>query len=111
MPPNNTVTVELDRPRRLRYSMRAVEAIERETGGNIFDPEFWVAMSGTDFVTVVWAGLLHEDQDVDRDVVLDNVDMSDMRSIQEKLRDALDLEDVEEEADADPKPEPEARSA
>lgn len=91
MPPNETVSITLDRKRNLRYPMRAMEAIERETGKNLMaDIEaFFENLSATEWVTVVWAGLLHEDQEVSREVVLDHVELDDMPDISSKVLRAM----------------------
>lgn len=84
MPPATGVKVTLDKERTLRYPMRALEHIEQETGKKLFtkgaDNPF-SSMGVSDLVTVIHAGLVHEDADVSRDVVLDHVDLQNMEEV------------------------------
>lgn len=65
-----TLAIELDKTRHLRYDWAAIREIESQTGvkigefSKLFDPP-----SITNLLTVLWAGLVHEDPDLtERDV-------------------------------------------
>jgi hypothetical protein len=57
------VTIELDKPRTLRYGMNALIKIEELTGKNLtkFDLD---NISVKDLRTIVYAGLFHEDKEL-----------------------------------------------
>lgn len=101
MPPSKSVSVHLDKPRTLRYTMRAMEKIEEETGKSVTDEAFLQGISATDLITVVWAGLIHEDRDVERDVVLDHVDVHSIEDVAEKVRAAMGVASEGDEDGAD----------
>lgn len=75
MPASKGVEITLDRKRTLRYTMRAYEHIEAATGRNTLAEGWFEGLAAKDWVDVIHAGLLHEDPEVPRDVVLDNVDI------------------------------------
>lgn len=84
MPPKAGVKVTLDKERTLRYPMRALERIEIETGKKLFTSggeNPFSEMGVSDLVTVIHSGLLWEDNDVERDVVLDYVDLENLEDI------------------------------
>lgn len=55
------VTVVLDKPRTLRFSMWAMKAYEREAKQSILAID-WTKINVTDISILLWAGLLHEDE-------------------------------------------------
>jgi len=65
-----TVTIAINgEERHLLFDFNALATLEEKFGGNALDPDFWRRllenMSATTIRTLVWAGLLHEDPDLD----------------------------------------------
>jgi len=73
---NPAIAIMLDRERHLKFGLRALRAIEEKTGRSALGDEFWKDKepSTEDFITLIWAGLLHEDKELTIDQVIDLVD-------------------------------------
>jgi hypothetical protein len=105
-----TVSVELDKPRTLKYDLNAFAELEEIYGS--MDQAFAAMRSGSMKAarSLLWAGLLHEDNNltprkVGAMVTLDNMEPV-MDAISSALLDAMPANDdgtePEEEAPADP---------
>jgi len=108
--PKPFVMVNLDRPRRLRYSMNALvnmeEALEKPIGRII--SEFNAGMFGLkDIRAVIWAGLLHENPDLTQEQVGDMIDEAEsmnyvIRQVGEALRFAFSNKETGEKNEKGP---------
>lgn len=87
--PTDGVGITLDKPRTLRYSGRSLRAIEKETGKNVLKGEIGGNLNFTELVVLVWAGLLHEDPDLDLDDAADLVDPARIEEIADAMNEAL----------------------
>ena len=65
--------IMLDKPRNLRYGMRAIKMIENALGKSAFGIEL-NDMTMDEIATFIWAGLYHEDKEITPDEVIDLVD-------------------------------------
>ncbi len=85
------VTIELDRPRSLRYGMNALVKIEELTGKAISKLDL-ENISIKDLRTIVYAGLFHEDQSLTPEKVADLIDeYSEISVVAAKLGEAMTL--------------------
>jgi len=82
-----SVTIELDRPRNLRYGMNALVKIEEMIGRPISKLE---NISIKDMRTIIYAGLFHEDKNLSPEKVGELIDeFSDINTVAEKLGEAM----------------------
>ena len=85
------VTIELDKPRTLRYGMNALIKIEELTGKNLTKLDL-DNISIKDLRTIVYAGLFHEDNDLTPETCGDLIDdFSDIGTVAQKLGKAMTL--------------------
>lgn len=85
------VTIELDKPRTLRYGMNALIKIEELTGKNLTKLDL-DNISIKDLRTIVYAGLFHEDKALTPEKCADLIDEhSDIGTVAEKLGEAMTL--------------------
>ena len=85
------ITVELDKPRTLRYGMNALAKIEDITKKSIVSIDL-NNIGIKDLLAIIYAGLYHEDKSLTLDKVGDIVDeYSDMNTIAEKVGEAFTL--------------------
>ncbi len=85
------VTIELDKPRTLRYGMNALIKIEELTGKNLTKLDL-DNISAKDLRTIVYAGLFHEDKDLTPEKCADLIDeYSDITTVAGKLGEAMTL--------------------
>lgn len=85
------VTIELDRPRTLRYGMNALVKIEELTGKTISKLDL-ENISIKDLRTKVYAGLFHEDKNITPKSVADLIDeYSELQTVANKLGEAMTL--------------------
>lgn len=83
------ITITLDKPRTLRYGMNALAKIEDITGKTLMSLDL-NNVGIKDLLTIVYAGLCHEDKSLTLDAVGDLIDeYSDLNTIAEKVGDAL----------------------
>lgn len=109
MPPTSGVRVTLDKERALRYTNRAMVALEDQAGEPVgavlarFQAGAFRART-----LVVWAGLLHAEPDLTVDEVIDRIDIARVADISAKAWDALakDLGEGEDEGNAEAATEP-----
>ncbi|MDO9536635.1 MAG: hypothetical protein Q7J85_15210 [Bacillota bacterium] len=85
------VTLELDRPRTLRYGMNALVKIEELTGKAISKLDL-ENIAIKDLRAIVYAGLFHEDKALTPEKVADLIDeYSELSLVAEKLGEAMTL--------------------
>ena len=85
------VTIELDKPRTLRYGMNALIKIEELTGKNLTKLDL-DNISVKDLRTIVYAGLFHEDKELTPEKCADLIDEhSDITTVAGKLGEAMTL--------------------
>jgi len=77
--------ITLDKPRNFRYGMKALSLIEKKLKKNIGQIDF-NNLSIEDTLTIVWAGLVHEDKDMTVDTLMDIIDDNNI-----KLQTVIDL--------------------
>nr|DAR74651.1 MAG TPA: tail tube protein [Bacteriophage sp.] len=83
------VTIELDKPRTLRYGMNALAKIEDITGKTIMALDL-NSLGIKDLLVIVYAGLCHEDKSLTIEQVGDLLDeYADLTMIAEKVGEAL----------------------
>ena len=86
-----TVTIELDKPRNLRYGINALIKVEELTGKPITKLDL-NNISMKDLRTIVYAGLCHEDDSLTPEKVGELMDdYSDITRIAEKLGEAFNI--------------------
>ncbi|MEA1961281.1 MAG: hypothetical protein U9N81_08445 [Bacillota bacterium] len=85
------VTIELDRPRTLRYGMNALVKIEELTGKAISKLDL-ENISIKDLRTIVYAGLFHEDKNLTPETVAELIDEhSELYIVATKLGEAMTM--------------------
>lgn len=85
------ITIELDKPRMLRYGMNALAKIEDITKKSIVSIDL-NNIGIRDLLAIIYAGLYHEDKNLTVEKVGDLVDeYSDMNSVAEKVGEAFTL--------------------
>lgn len=84
------VTVELDRTRVLKYDLNALEAIEEKLGVELKDMDK-VKMGIKNIKAILWAGLIHEDEDLTERQVGAMVDVTNLEEVQEKVSEAFSM--------------------
>ncbi|MBV1758138.1 MAG: hypothetical protein KMY55_09895 [Dethiosulfatibacter sp.] len=65
--------IELDKTRNLRYGFKALSLIEKRLGKNLAKIDF-DNITIEQLMTIVWAGLVHEDNTLTVDKLIDIVD-------------------------------------
>jgi hypothetical protein len=95
-----TVPIELDKPRSLKYDLNAFSELEEKFGS--MDTAFQAMQKGSMKAarTLLWAGLLHEDETLTEKRVGGMVTLSNMSEIMDKITNALTeaMPDASEEA-------------
>jgi hypothetical protein len=87
---NFSVTLHLDKPRNLRFGMKAMSLIETELGVKISKLNL-SDVGINDLAVFIWAGLVHEDPALTVDAVMDLIDdHSSIPEISEKLSLAIE---------------------
>lgn len=85
------VTIELDKPRTLRYGMNALAKIEDVTGKSIMNLDL-NNIGIKDLLAIVYAGLFHEDKNLTVAKVGDLIDeYADMNTVAVKIGEAFTL--------------------
>ena len=84
-----TVPIELDRPRSLKYDLNAFSELEEKFGS--MDTAFKAMQKGSMKAarTLLWAGLLHEDETLTEKRVGGMVTLANMSEIMDKITSAL----------------------
>lgn len=90
MPPASGVKVKLDKPRVLRYTNRALVALEGEAGEPVGDVLNRLTAGAFRARTLMlWAGLLHAEPDLTTDEVVDRIDLTRLEEITQAIWDAM----------------------
>ncbi|MCM1296236.1 MAG: hypothetical protein NC311_11900 [Muribaculaceae bacterium] len=85
----NGITINLDKPRTLRYGMNALAKIEDLTGKSILALDL-NKLGIKDLLAIVYGGLYHEDKTLTIEKVGDLIDeYSNLNEVAEKLGEAL----------------------
>ncbi|MCI8944882.1 hypothetical protein [Pumilibacter intestinalis] len=85
----NGITINLDKPRTLRYGMNALAKIEDLTGKSILSLDL-NKLGIKDLLAIVYGGLYHEDKTLTIQKVGDLIDeYSNLNEVAEKLGEAL----------------------
>ena len=85
------VTIELDKPRTLRYGLNALAKVEDLTGKSIMGLDL-KSVSIKDLLAIIFAGLYHEDKNLTVTKVGDLIDeYSNITEVAEKLGEAFTL--------------------
>ncbi|MBC9785107.1 hypothetical protein H1S01_11370 [Heliobacterium chlorum] len=84
------VDIELDKSRKLRYTLNALAEIEDKLGVSV--AELNGANLGMKAIrTFLWAGLIHEDSELSEREVGEMVDFDNFAYVQEKIAEAFEL--------------------
>lgn len=87
----NGVTINLDRPRTLRYGMNSLATIEDITGKSILSLDM-SKVGVRDLLAIVYGGLYHEDKSLTLEKVGNLIDeYSNLNEIAEKIGEALSI--------------------
>jgi len=68
------VTIELDKPRKLRFNLWSLKALQDATGLKLSELGAFLAETQEDIekmATLLWAGLIHEDKDLTVDKLME----------------------------------------
>jgi hypothetical protein len=86
------VKVELDKERNLRYTMNALAEIEDQLGVPLSEMAE-LKMTIKNVRVILWAGLIHEDEELTQQEVGNMVDLENMQEVQEKVAEAFAMAD------------------
>ncbi|MEG1520203.1 MAG: hypothetical protein RR458_04370, partial [Clostridia bacterium] len=87
----NGVTIELDKPRTLRFGVNALVVVEELTGKAITKLDL-NNISMKDLRTIIYAGLVHDDKELTPEKAGELIDeYSELGIVAEKLGEALNL--------------------
>lgn len=84
------VEIELDKPRRLRFTLNSLAELEDKLGVGI--QEIGEVLSNPrmkDLLLLLWAGLIHEDEELTVERVGNMIDLSNMDMLSDKLGEAF----------------------
>jgi hypothetical protein len=84
------ISIKLDKIRKLKYTTNSLAELEDQLGyslGRLDEHEIGFKT----LIKMTWAGLIHEDPDLTLKEIGDLMDYSDVNTIAEKIREALDL--------------------
>ena len=82
------VTIELDKVRKIRYTLNALAEIEEKLGAKL-DQLDKIDMGIKELRTFLWAGLIHEDAELTEREVGNLVDFDNMEYINQKITEAF----------------------
>ena len=87
----NGITITLDKPRTLRYGINALAKIEDITGKSLMNLDL-KNVGIKDLLAIVYAGLYHEDKDLNIEKVGDLIDeYSDLNAIAKAVGEAITI--------------------
>ena len=84
------VEINLDKPRRLRYTINALVALEEKLGKPISAIDR-TKIGIKEFRLLLWAGLIHEDPNLTEEKVGELMDEADINYIAEKINEAIQI--------------------
>lgn len=67
--------INLDKSRNFRYGMKALSLIEKKFKKNLSSIDF-ENLTIDETMTIIWAGLVHEDRELTTDKLIDTIDAS-----------------------------------
>lgn len=82
------VEIQLDKKRRLRYTMNALAEIEDQLGVPLAELQN-VKMTIKNIRVILWAGLIHEDSELTQEQVGEMVDLNNIEEVQQKIAEAF----------------------
>ena len=86
------VNIKLDKERTIRFTTKAIAAFERKIGKPFSKIDDFDDLYLDEKLTLIWAGLLHEDKDLTVDGVFDLVDEhSNMLTVLEAVGRAMEM--------------------
>lgn len=94
--------ITLDKARNFRYGMKALSLIEKKFKKNMSSIDF-ENLTIEETITIVWAGLVHEDKDLTVDKLIDIIDETGIKfdeivkAMSEAISDAFGSSEVTEE--------------
>ena len=86
------VTIELDKPRRLRYNLWSLKALQDATGLKLSELGSFLAETQDDIekmATLLWAGLIHEDKSLTVDGLMEIVSWDKLNESLTKIYEAF----------------------
>lgn len=87
------VDIQLDKKRKLRYTMNALAEIEDALGVTMGEIDT-VKMTIKNIRVILWAGLIHEDPELTVEEVGNMVDLQNLDEVQEKITEAFSNGDI-----------------
>jgi len=104
------VEVEIGgKKRTLKYTLYALCQLDKKTGKNPLDGTMFSAMRPSDVVAVLWAGLLHDEPELDADELAKTVNIVDLRGVSEQMMKAFAQAAPVEDSKKNSTNEPEAK--
>lgn len=103
MPPSKSVSVDLDKKRKLRYTLRTIYRFKEETGKDILSKGVLEGLTFDDTVTLLWLGIADEDPNITKDELIDRVEFHQWAAAMRGLTSAWGLEGPAEEVAEGPK--------
>jgi len=103
------VTINLDKERHLRLSLKGMLGFEKLTGKNLLKGVNFQELTLEDVAALTWACLIHEDKELEYDDVLLMVDFSNLPMVIEAVSNCMSQSLPEAEAGENPlagKPQP-----
>ena len=86
------VSIKLDKERTLRFTTKAIAAFERKIGKPFSKIDDFDDLFLDEKLSLIWAGLLHEDNNLTVDEVFDLIDEhSDMLSVLQAVGSAMEM--------------------
>ena len=94
------VTVQLDKERHLRLTLRGMIEFEKLTGGSLFKGFDMKTMTLKERTALLWACLIHEDKELQYDDFIDMVDLGNINMLADAVAECItqSLPDIKESA-------------
>lgn len=86
---SNLVTINLDKERHLRLTLKGMLEFQKITGKNLLKGFNFRDLTIEDSAALTWACLIHEDKELTYDNVLEMVDVSNFTTVMEALKDCI----------------------
>lgn len=96
------VTIELDKERHLRLTMKGMIEFNKITGRNMLKGLKLKELSLEDFAALLWACLIHEDSNLTLDDVLSLIDLQNLLEVVEVVTDCINQSLAEVKKDKSP---------
>lgn len=82
------VDIKLDKKRKLQYDLNALAEIEDKLGVNIYEMHT-IKVGMKNIRTILWAGLIHEDEELTEEQVGSFVNITNIAEVQAKVSEAF----------------------